>query len=212
MTVKTCVVCGEIGHGVLVPCGHCGYRPQTGWEMGYSLLHSDHRQSRSALEKLSSEFRHRYNLTQPVWHSLSSSEIHYVLSFLETPDGRDVLELRCGAKNSFFVKQLNFHFTGPDGYEARIVQRGRDIGKSEYDEIARSHPADVFLLSAYEQGIRDERVVPKNIWYAMKDYFLLIERRMRGEEKMVSVITAHAQHHTLEFLAGKGLDIRKSAS
>lgn len=111
MTVKTCVVCGQIGHGVLVPCKHCGYRPQTGWEMGYSLLNSDHRQTVSSLEKLSREIRHRYNLSKPSWHTLSPSENHYVLSFLETPDGRDVLELRRDAKNGFF--QSSSIFTSP---------------------------------------------------------------------------------------------------
>ncbi|WP_413873279.1 hypothetical protein [Albidovulum sp.] len=208
MTIKTCVVCGELGHGVLVPCSHCGYRPQTSWEIGYSILHSDYHQSRSSLEEHSAELRRRYVVRQPFWHKLSPSEIHHIFSFLEKPDGRDSLELRRGAKNTFFAKQLKFHFIGPDGYEARIVQRGRDIDKREYDGIARSHPTDVFLLSVYDHGKRDDRIAPKNIWYAMRDYYALIERRMRGEEKMVSIVAAHARHGTLEFLAGKGLDIR----
>lgn len=208
MTINACILCGEIGRGILIPCKMCGYKPTTSWEMAFAIYNSDHNLTRDSVLKAGSGFSERYLASKPVFFRFSPEDEKKLLRFLAEPDGRDVLELRRGAKNGFLSRQLNFHFVGPDGYESKIVTRGKDLPKKEFDSIARLGSMDVFLIRDNFDGNGQGRIIDKDMWYAIKDDFDLLGRLSKNKDKMMSAVIAMARHHTLNYLESRGLDLR----
>lgn len=209
MTVNACIVCGKIGTGILLPCRECGYKPTTGWEIAFAAHNSDHSLSREAVMAAGAATSERYKTSRPAFFRFSAADEHKLSRFLAEPSGRDILELRRGAKNGFVRRQLNFHFIGPDGYESKVITRGKDIPKEEYNIIAKNGSTDVFLITTYINGDRKDQVIEKDIWYAMKDYFNLLDRLTKNESKMLLAVSAMARQHTLNYLASRGLDLRE---
>lgn len=209
MTVNACVVCGEIGTGILLPCRKCGYKPITSWEMAFAAYNSDHNISRESVLAAGDAISDRYKNSKPAFFRFSPAEERKLSRFIAEPSGRDVIELRRGAKNGFFRRQLNFHIIGPDGYESIVATRGKELPKKEFDSIAGLGSTDIFMIRTYVDGDRQDRVIDKDIWYAVKDHFNLLDRLIANEGKMLSAISAMARHHTMNFLASRGLDLRE---
>lgn len=211
VTVNACVVCGEIGTGILLPCRKCGYKPTTSWEMAFAAYNSDHNLSRESVLAAGNAISDRYKISKPVFFRFSPDDARKLSRFLAEPSGRDILELRRAAKNGFLKRQLNFHIVGPDGYESIAVTRGKELPKKEFDSIVKLGSTDVFMIRAYVDGEPQDSVIDKDIWYAVKDHFNLLDRLIVNEGKMLSVISAMARHHTVNFLASRGLDLRENS-
>lgn len=204
MTRRMCVNCGSLGNGVLPPCGSCGYAPQTGWEIWYATSFSEWRLGLAALGQAADRFPQGTvcsgALLQP--GRVDLADFHLAM---DNPAGRDLLELGRGAKSHWFARQANFHIIGPEGYRHRIVRRGKDVSRAAYDEATRKHALDVFLIALDPDDDTDSRFLPKHLWYALKDYFHLLERPATSGTNRF--LTLNARHHTCRYLSDRGMRV-----
>jgi hypothetical protein len=207
MTQAICINCGKIHFGALTPCKSCGYRPETGWEIGVSMVHSDHYQSQDTLSRYSQMIQRRYDEGDLAYESFNEQAEELIRSFVDEPSDRDIFTLQKYARDTFFRKQMNWHFIGPDGYETQVVQRGKDMPKREYDAFRKILGADAFYIRLYEDGQRKELQIEKPIWYAVKDIFRLIERKAKKEDRFIELLTLRSRRYTYDYLAEKGFHL-----
>lgn len=207
MTKAVCLHCGLIGRGAMTPCSSCSYRPDSAYEIGWAIVQSDHHRPESTLERISEQHKKRYEEQKPAFMRHSAEEEKLILSYFEAFDSRDMLTLTRNAKNSIFRKQLNFHFVGPDGYEAKTVERKKDISKQKFDAIRSVCGDDVFLVNSYLDGELRSAQVPKNIWYAMRDKMVLIDKFHTAPDKILQVLFAQAMDFTKSYLSNHGVDL-----
>jgi len=207
MTQAICLHCGEIGFGAMTPCKSCGYRPNSSYEIGYAIVESDHHRTLDVLLKRSDHYKKRFQENNPAYTRHGDEEERIILKYFDACDGRDVFILKRFAKNSLFRKQINFHFTGPDGYENKVIERKRDISKKQFDAMRSICEMDVFFINSYLDGKAQSAQVSKNIWYAVHDHMTLLDTFHSSTDSIIRALAAQGMEMTNKYLLKNGFDI-----
>jgi hypothetical protein len=178
VTHAVCIVCGTEKFGAWTLCKSCGFTPQTGLERTVALAYSDRGEYGTSLQQVSRLVRSQGTVMESGQGTFNFEPrlIELVQQAISEPGFRDMLTLRRAAKDTLLSKQLNLHEIGPDGYNAHVLKRGRDIESKIFDAIRSVGDGDLYVVVGYENGERRETAVPKDKWYAAYDLMLLVER------------------------------------
>ena len=208
MTIATCLACGEKKWGAFSKCKQCDYVPATGWEMSVSTIFSDHYIPVDQLAQLRSAIRADVRARQKHNWAFDTGAITLITSQFDDSTWRDPLTLRREAKQGIFTKQMNWHFTGPNGYRAEVMTRGKELPKGDFDALTQKAGLDAFFFESYSDGQLQTKQVTNTVWYCMADIMTCIERVGRGASLEVTVLITKAEKFTVAYLKEKhGIDL-----
>ena len=203
MTVAICLACGESKFGAFVGCKVCSFRPSTGWELAISQVCSDNVMPVSVLKQIAVDIDEDRLARQPhSWNFDEGADI-YISRTFDDPTWRDMFSLTKLAKQSFFSKQMNWHFNGTDGYRCQVVTRGQEITKGEFDALKRENGEDVFFVEAHFSGKPNATQIDKAVWYCMADLNEYVERQVTSKSLEVAVLNEQGEHFTRNYLKRK---------
>jgi hypothetical protein len=211
LTTAVCLCCGEQKFGAFVQCGECSYAPLTGWELSISVICSDQLIPIPQLRSLAAHIGEDRNRgIRHDWRFDKGADV-YITQMFDEPSWRDMLTLTRGAESGLFRRQMNWHFTGPDGDHSEIVTRGKELPRTEFNAIYKDSGADAFFVEAYNQGSLDASPVSKRRWYCARDINFCVSRRAQNLTLEAAVLNSEALNFTLNYLKRKdGIDLNSS--